>query len=264
MRRRRRNRGTWFPNLGTGVLDQRNYSGREFVGVCPADGTFQTTVSPLTLDKPTDLDFVSADERLASIIGSDYVLQRLVGTVFVSRQGIQQEEQAQTLDVAPAVQVYCGFFVARANDASSGGGPDTPIGSATPDEINDNYSPMELDTVREPWIWRRSWILGSVFANGTINTQKPFAGSLVGQPPTPQLVGTYPCSNVFYGSVADGPKLDSKVKRRVRQDDRLWFVVSIRNAFGLVGVEGFEASVFVDLDYRIFGSLRKASQTSAF
>lgn len=265
MRRRRRTRGTWFPTIGTFIADEDSTSGKQFVLAALTTGAINTIIAPVTLDRPREGDDVE-DDSLADIIGSEYILQRIVGKLHAYRTvDLAPGSAAHAWDNAPAVLLGCRFFVARANDNSSGGGEDTPIGSASATERNDNYSPLEADTVREPWIWRRTWILGCHGNNVSPQVDGQFYGGATDSPAQPQGAFAFPPSTALYGSVMDGPHIDSKVKRRIRQDDRLWFAVStcmwpINTAINTernIGVRGF-------LDYRLFGSLRKARNTSAF
>lgn len=265
---RRRTRGTWFPNTGTFIEADDSVGGREILVTPGAGGTISTVITDLTFDRPLEGEDIQGQDTLSQIIGSEYVLQRIVGKVFAHRRIVPTFASAIGLDLAvdngPAILLGCGFFVARANDSSSGGGADTPIGSATTTERNDNYSPLEVDTVREPWIWRRTWILGSLGAQWSDPTiaggnRSTFLLSNSSLPP-----GAYPPSTAGYGSVADGPHIDSRVKRRVNQDNRLWFAVSACNFPTGTSSANQAHDVTVYLDYRIFGSLRKAKGTSAF
>lgn len=271
MRKRRRTRGTWFPTIGTNIPpdDEENIAGREFQINMPIDGTQSTLITQLTFDEPRGSDDdVAADTSLADILGSEYVLQRIVGKLYVNRAvqltltgAATSFADGREADNQPAVLLGAGFFVARANDPSSGGGVNTPIGSASNDERRDNYGPLEADTIREPWIWRRTWILGALGSrpkNPGVFTDVGYSGA------TQSATVAYPPSSCAYGSVADGPHIDSRVKRRVRQDERLWFAVSACTfpagtpcESGFLAVQGY-------LDYRIFGSLRKARNSSAF
>lgn len=259
--RKRRTRGTWLPVIGTNIGESTSTAaGRAFalnVGGAPINGTgIITAITPLTFDVPIEGDSaVLGDSSLADIIGSEYVLQRIVGKVFAERiSGIDGNDD----DPNPAVLFSAGFFVARANDDQVGGGEDTPIGSATEAERTDNYSPLDADTSREPWIWRRTWILG---AAGSIPSV-PFPA---GTGPLINAVRNYPASTALYGSVADGPHIDSRVKRRVSQDNRLFFAVS-SCTFPIDSEPVAPVPIIVSgfLDYRLFGSLRKARGSSAF
>lgn len=255
MRKRRRTRGTWFPNIGTANDDEDNLQGRFFQINFPGGSGQEIALTPLTFDEPkTDDTLGASDVSLADVIGSEYVLQRIVGKLFIARHAADTVVDGAFTDAQPAVLVSAGFFVARANDSSSGGGVDTPIGSASAAEIRDNYSPLEIDTVREPWIWRRTWILGSQVSSGR----------LTNEPLNSQSARRYPMSTALYGSVADGPHIDSKVKRRVRQDQRLWFSVAACTYPPQTAVDTGQLAILGYLDYRLFGSLRKAQNSSAF
>lgn len=265
--RRRRTRGTWFPSLGTasGDVEGFNISGRRFGFDLANDGGCTVVISPVTFDQPVEGE-LGTDAHISDILGQEYVLQRIVGKFFINRlQAFKEDIGGLQADSGIAVLAGAGFFVARAQDIDTGDA-EQPIGSNTPAERNDNYNPLDVDCIREPWIWRRTWILGSAlqadsFAAGQPGA--PFASST-------QMSGTrigafFPASSALYQSVADGPHIDSKVKRRVRQDERLFFVV----AAALYppadrALENTTTSITAYLDYRMFGSLRKAQNKSSF
>jgi len=261
--RRRRSGGTWFPIIGTGESVATAAAVRQFTGDFAAVSADPfTLISPVTFDVPQEGGTLDNEDSLSDIIGSEYVLKRIVGKAFITRRIDLQDVNGN--DIEPALLVGVGFFVARANDAASGGGEDTPIGSATAAERQDNYSVTGIKTVREPWIWRRTWVLGSAGSNRGVTGVAGTASKAVGAAGT--IAGSFPASTALYGSVADGPHIDSRVKRRVRQDDRLFVAVtaqpfpigqetSITNAN--VGIRGA-------IELRIFGALRKAANTSAF
>lgn len=261
---RRRSRGTWFPNIGSqiGALPDAT-AGRQFALLLPVNSTeIITGIFPLTMDVPQEGDnLTTATDTLSDIIGGEYVLQRIVGKCYIERQFVTNAATGR--DNNPAVLVAAGFFVARANDESVGGGEDTPIGSATEAERRDNYSPLEVDTVREPWIWRRTWILGNAGSGQQLNVET--GGVSFAIPATIPSVAAYPRSTALYGSVADGAHIDSRVKRRVSQDNRLFFAVSAKSFPITVETANAEIlSIVGYLDFRIFGSLRKARNSSAF
>jgi hypothetical protein len=254
--RRRRTKGAWFPTIGTalGQADQ-TYSGRAFA-VNVNTGVINTAVTPLTFDVPFEGDFVSPGvDSLSDILGSGYLLRRVVGRVFAAR--VSGLDPASNVDDNPAILFGAGLLVARANDANSGGGVDTPIGSATAAEIRDNYSPLAHDTIMEPWIWRRTWVLGRSGSNFTagLTTTGDRIGSAVN--------AAFPASTALYGSVSDGPTMDSKIKRLITGDNRLWLAVSA-TAFPFGSVIDEAILVSGMFDYRIYGSIRKTHRSSAF
>lgn len=252
MRRRRRTRGTWFPNLGSFASENSSGSGRVF-SITLGSADPETIITPLTYDVEFGEDADSEiSTSLSDIVGSEYVLQRIVGSLFVYRI----PAISAGVDVSPAILFTAGFFVARQNDSAVAPGIDSPVGSASAQERQDNYSPMDSDNIREPWIWRRSWILGAGLNQSNSGAGVPLPASTID-------AGSFPCSNVYYGSLRDGPHIDSKVKRRVAQDNRLWLALTAKTwTFPSVPVPEVEVRGYVD--YRLYGSLRRARQQSAF
>lgn len=94
------------------------------------------------------------------------------------------------------------------------------------------YSPLVNSTMRQPWIWRRSWMLSQL--GGT---------------------GLWLPTNTQYGSVMDGPHIDQKTKRRVHKDERLFFIISAQS---IGSTEENDGLVEGFLDLRMFASMRKA------
>lgn len=266
MRRRRRSQGTWFPTIGSEISEGVNAAGRAFtLNLGALSQTPLQIVTPLTFDEPTDLDnFITSEKSLTDIIGSEYVLKRIVGKMFINR--ISQLD-INGNDPNPALLCGAGLFVARAGDDVTTGAQERPIGFAvlaSDAQTRENYSPLDNDTMREPWIWRRNWVLGTAGQNlgitGVANSHSSSVGAVTGD-----SASCYPASTALFGSVADGPHVDSRVRRRVRQDQRLWLAVALTSfpiaaqtdATAIVGIRGY-------FDYRMFGSLRKARNQSAF
>lgn len=258
---RRRRRGTWFPNLGTAGIEgavEDDDSGLFAELVIPV-GSSQSSVifiTDLTFDSPVEEEALSEGankKTLADIIGSEYILKRIVGKIFL---GLDLITQTGATHPAQGVTVTCGFCVAREQDNQLGLANPSPIGASNTTEARQNYSPASVSTVREPWIWRRRWILGQ--AGISFGSANAFAQA------------QFPQTNAQYGSVMDGPHIDAKTIRRVSQDDRLWFVATARNLggnfadpFGSVDVD-IDTHIKLHLDYRLFGSLVKSRNHGAF
>lgn len=260
--RRRRARGTWFPIISSDSEAQaRAAAVRPFVVTFPVNSAENITIiTPVTFDAPQEGGTLDNEDSLADIIGSEYVLQRIVGKAYIARTAVQD---ANGNDNLGPVLVGAGFFVARANDSASGGGEDTPIGSATAAERQDNYSVLGIKTTREPWLWRRTWVLGNSGSNRGVEGVAGSSSRGVGN--LGSIAATFPASTTLYGSVADGPHIDSRVKRRVSQDNRLWLAITavpfpLGSETGGTLVLGLTGA----FELRMYGSLRKAKQTSAF
>lgn len=245
MRRRRTNNGTWLPVSTSDVAEGFNTLQLETQGLhvaLPVDGNgaIFTYVLPLTQDAPIEGDAYGATESLADVIGSEYFLKRLVGKLYAA----YTEAAEGGFDFC---KIAAGFFVARVDSRYV----ETPIGAnisnswlsdASEEDYRatQSYSPLAVATVREPWIWRRSWVLAS-------------------------SLESLPRSTANYGSVLDGPHIDAKTKRRVVNDERLFFAISTsRWPYLDTGSGAADGQLDVDIDLRIFGALRKATQRGVF
>jgi len=261
----RRRRGTWLPTLGSaGLLAEQTVPGRQINTIPVATGFINTLILELTTDEPQDDEGVSPAPSMADVVGSEYILRRIVGKMYLHRDGT--DVSGAGIDFGPAVHVAAGFFVARAADATGPAGVSLPIGAesaSTGTVLRDNYSPLESDTIREPWIWRRHWILGlagGLRAGGAAATTPTHgSGTTHGN-----YVASYPCSTALYGSVADGPHIDAQSARRVGRDERLWCAISVCPAPITDTVTDGTLTVRGYLDYRLFGSIVRAANRASF
>jgi len=272
--RKRRSGGTWFPTIGTagpsGGDIEDEASGREFTVVVPNDGTTSILIAPIVPDAPLEGDDVPVNPavggQLAQILGQEYFIKRIVGKIFISNDSA--DDSASQPQYA-ALLTGAGFFVARANDSESGGGIDLPIGSASLAERLTNYNPLAADCIREPWIWRRTWVLGNPRAlnppNGNAGGSGPWRGTTGFFAAAQGVTGQVISSTMQYGSVLDGPHIDAKTRRRVRLDERLWFVVAARGLPIGSSRESVDGGVIQGyLDFRMFADIRKARNRGVF
>jgi len=258
MRRRRRTRGTWLPTFGTN-LEQPNETSAIITGLDFEDSvsidiegpTLGCQIFPLTTDYPAE-DNANLDPAspMSNFIANEYVLRRIVGKIFAKFNN--SPSGGSTNPVWDKVLCGAGFFVARADGAGSAQGGQAPIGTDNAVQAwNSQYNPLHASTMREPWIWRRTWIL-----------QDPLGSDLTdGTWGFPRCIGGY-----GQASSLDSGHVDAKTIRRVGNDDRLWFAwASIPWPLTIDGEEAIDtASIEVHLDYRLFGSLRKAKGKGAF
>jgi len=247
MRRRRRFKGTWFPHFGTeygsGPEDVRDSSVLyDTLHLGGQDGAVHQTIALLP-DEPTE-NFDDETRTLADTLGSEYALRRIVGKFICAISTTTGEIPSNT------VQVGLGFFVSRVDPDL----PGLPIGahdagdvvtSASDVSLYEAYNPLALAATRQPWIWRRTWPIE--------------AAGAVANP-------TLPPSNVYFGSVLDGPHIDAKTRRRVQHDERLFAVIGMEWFPTTAGGEADTGSLQIrySLDLRFFGALRKARNRSAF
>lgn len=254
MRRKRRTKYTWLPAIGmdlqvTGAPEDI-VAGIQFAQTVSSAGDSTVDIFPVTTDTPVALAGATTTDNMSEIMANDYFIRRIVGKLHAS---MRQKRNASGDPSSPQACLFgCGFFIARAADG--GGTQQQPIGAATPAERRTNYSPLGLDTIREPWIWRRTWVLQNPAqslisqANNVTSDSFDFAG--------------FPTSTGGYGSVMDGPHIDAKTLRRVTNDDRLWFAFA---NFALpVGTTDQDGQVNGYLDMRLLGQLRKAKNRGVF
>lgn len=252
MRRRRRNRGTWFPTLGNQFTEegvepytQAGWNLSSFhINTKLVEGPIQD-IFPVTKDytiEPSN-KYGTTEHSLRDYVGGqDWLLQRLVGKLHIRVASGSNEAQNDQNYFWPFVRVAAGFFVARSDDESQG-----------PDLYDYEFDPFALDNIQNPWIWRRTWILRNPrFAANDY----PVAGY------------DFPVSNMFVPGTFDGPHIDSKVKRRVRREERLWFTYAGIGWNGtqtqVIGESVKQPTVAGHLDLRIFGSLRAPGKQSQF
>lgn len=246
----RRSRGTWLPTLGTQLVSENELFLSGYGGAIGNPDPYigppmATDVFPLTTDEPLDGDDIGNTTRMSEVIGNEYFLDRVVGKFFAS----YTPSIANGASIGP-ILVCAGMFVARVSEANK----QVPVGLTNSLTASEEYGPLEWDNIREPWLWRRTWCLGTHGSGG-------IAGA-------PGNSGCFPQSTAQYGSVADGPHIDAKTKRRVGQDDRLFLAVSTAYAPLLLdeteGPVETAGTVAYYLDYRLHGQLRRARQTGRF
>lgn len=249
MRRKRRTKYHWLFNTGTtgpGAAPNDFINGRDFGTVTPGtNGSTAMVIFDLLNDNPSD-DETTRLLPMGVYTNNDYFIKRIVGKIFLST--------LTSASTAPALLVGFGIFVARAGDEDAGAGASfRPIGVSaaattfgTDPQAVLNYSPLSLECIREPWIWRRTWILGN-----PANVGGDIASA------------AFPRTNTLYGSIQDGAHIDAKTARRVKDGERLFGVLAARN-FPVNTTTDDQNLVRGYLDYRVLGAPRRSRNRSAF
>lgn len=241
IRRRRRRKYTWFPILGT---SQGESTSRATIASLALDvsttGVSVVGVKPLTYDVPADNEtaYGNLTTPLNDFIGDEYFLKRIVGKLYV--QNLFTNGTVPGSDAPPQL-ITAGFFVARCDESDS----NQPVAFSSEPDL---YNPALTDTVREPWIWRRTWLLG----NGGQGTAGGGAFAL-------------PAANNQEASSFEGTHVDAKTARRIRQQERLFLAVASQN-YPLVTATptGALNVILTGFDLRILGSLRKSRNRGSF
>lgn len=226
-RRRRKPPVAWLPHIihdssqVIGWIDGSN-------NVVNTTNTLNTTIHSLTVDYPAEgirLASPTDFQTMADFEASAYRLRRLVGKIFI---GVNQDIAAAQTTYPTNVLVGAGFMVLRVDTTGA------PLRAAT---APNDYSPLYLENTRDPWIWRRTWLLTNQFGHTD-------QGSTLGYSQAP----TY---NGDYGSALDGPHFDQKTARIVSSEERLFFIMSTANIGDEATANG---TVQWLLDYRLLGS----------
>lgn len=240
--RRRRGKPSvaWLPVLGQNDGSTDLWL-RDALVVNPGLGAanISTNLHSLVPDYPAEAAQVGAIETMADYQGSGYRLRRIVGKFFC---GIDPDIGDGQATIYPeAALVAAGLIILRVDTATG-----APLQAATPLQ----YSPLGRDNVRDPWIWRRSWLLGNSFAyNGS-------GGSSYIE---------FPFTTADYGSAYDGPHIDQKTARRVALEERLILCISAVNVGGLAATTAGRIRYVYDARYltsplRVSGNRRNASR----
>lgn len=243
-RRRRGSGGAWFPVLGTEwELAEFAYTDASFSGESANVANDRTSgptqnVFPLTRDitqfsnTSTQLDGPSLRDVVE---GNTWRLNRLVGKLHVD---VSENNTTFNQTVWPLVQVVAGIFVARTGD----------IDQSLPDLTFEEIDPFQVRNVQNSWIWRNSWILSRSLASN------------IG-------FSAVPCTNAWMSGLSS-PHIDTKVKRNIMREHRLWFVIGAMGWSGaLTGTTPDSAQqpyIRYNLDIRIHGLLKRGKASPTF
>lgn len=247
--RRRKPRVAWLPVFGGSRIDAGEdaapFPGIEASLSFPAGPPTKEVIwdaFPLTFDETESAAQTQADPTkvtLRDIVqGNEWKLRRIVGKAFIS-VGLTTPNDG----FRPLYQVGLGFIVCKTYDD---GAPLT--------DFND-VNPLSQESMEDPWIWRRTWLLSDANAAtyGTFNNLNIASTAII--PNT----WRFPVNTALYGSVADGPHIDAKSQRRIHRSERLFGVLAMRRYWGTIDVSEVElvpdATCQLLLDYRLVGSL---------
>lgn len=130
-----------------------------------------------------------------------YSLVRVVGKLFCVVEQFTFPGVEPPVGLSYEFIVTAGIIVRRVDD---NGVPTTS-----------NALPQSYENQSDPYLWRRSWML----------CNQPLA----------QRDGSYypwPSNNGAYGSIQDGPHVDAKTRRTVKDEERLFLDVEVMTTFG--------------------------------
>lgn len=252
VRRRRQRKFTWMPGIGSVgsnaavdnsviFLNSLTVAPNPAASVGTRGGPITSFFVPLIQDKPLEPQLQNeVAGSLNNVTGNEWFCERIVGDIFAGvRLGIEQDGGPRT------VAFTVGIFVARADNVTG----NLPVGALQNTSANSetalSYAPLALNTIREPWMFRRTWVLGRSF-DGTDG------------------LAQNPSVNSFYSTMHNGPHIDVKSVRRIGNDERLWLVTNTQD-WSINGPNPTEPGlVDVAIDVRVLGALRRPKNRSAF
>jgi len=268
--RRRRTRYTWLPTDGLFLTANNDFDTANipWTLTVPNTGAPTVAITRVTFDSPTNQEGGAIDfnTNLGEILNNEYIIRRIVGNCFAEFP--PQRNANGDPSLVSAVNLAAGIFIARAEDEATAAGIVRPIGTGTIQQSWNNYGPHAFSTIREPWIWRRQWILGNPAARAR-NAGQAAANAAVGVTGGAAAVGNFgaehPSTNTLYSAGSDA-HIDQQTMRRVGNDNRLWCVVAAWNTQNINAIQevGEPALLFGLWDLRVLGALRRARNVGAF
>lgn len=236
-RRKRRNRGTWLP-LDPSILSEGSNAVTYFttttavsdvLGESPGAAVAVPVAFDVTRQTPNTIVAAGQDVTMRDLTeGQDYFLDRIVGKVDCQFDGNEGTAGDQILDI------ILGFAFAILPVEDDG---------QTVALAADDFDPFLSRNTMAPYIWRRTWRL--------YNNLTPAS-----------LITAVPSTIAQYGSVMDGGHVDAKTRRRIRQNERLFFIMQ-NITLGILGAEA-AGSITWGFDVRLHGALRRNRNTSTF
>lgn len=232
--RRRRPAVSWLPILGTtyGAAPSEVLNPSRFTLTLPIDGHSDTYLQAITYDFPPEQALASATfQSLSDFEGSAYRLRRIVGNLkLMFRQGGPLEQQDILMRSCYAA---AGFMVLKVDEETG-----------NPLAVNSQYGPLNEDNIRDPWIWRRTWLFG--------NNTNPSPGTAY----TSTLMNAPSC-NDYIGGNSQGSQIDQKTGRVIMPDERLFFMCQAFCPDDDTPTEAGQLYGF--LDVRLVASMRRAT-----
>jgi len=227
--RRAKPRVIWIPPNDDHCID--NVTSQSGIKVFSVDTSpkFPFTVGEAAVVVDAEPDTQAVTTSLADIASSAYRLRRIVGKIWVR---MAQVDDSSIVFAA----VTAGLIIRRVDPVT---GQSLAANSTNGAELT---SPNELENYSDPWIWRRTWLIGN---NAS--------------PARPATFPLFPETNEFF-SALDGPHIDQKTARIIGPEERLFLDVGVRsNVTGAPSEDEIPAPVLVIYDLRVLGSMRSSS-----
>jgi len=223
--RRRKRRLNWFPPLGSPFSvndDILRFGGVTFQVAISGDGAVVFTEIPLTFDFGQEAILADANDpnrlpSLADLTLSSWRLRRVVGKIFAAYNPDGSGNLDPNQTAYPACAFAAGLMVRATNELAT---------------ASTNVDLWNADDYDDPWLWRRSWILGQdsrfdieTTPGGVISARHGVPGTGTAGPnglDESSAFARFPNTTAHYGSVQDGGHIDQKTNRVIGPEDRLF------------------------------------------
>lgn len=244
LRKRRKSKYGWMPAIGLAHggtyrsnLVELALTAQLSKNTKPSAGTAGLQYGPLIPDYTNQYDG-AFDQTLKDLTeGQDWLCKRIVGKIHLFCVGTGGTF-SNSSDWGRVCATF-GLFVCRAED-------DAP---ADPDLDDDEIDPGNLQNIRQPWMFRRTW----TFTNPTACTTSP------------QVYGQAAFNDNMNSVGEAGPHIDVRVARRIRKEERLFYAFSLVGAdVGIQSVAALSPQVHGQVDLRFLGAMRRQSNKSTF
>lgn len=250
MRRRRAgSKYTWFPvdptrvQVSEDVFDVTYFSNTLTVSSGTPGVSWGVSATPLTVDythQAPALDTPGISLRDV-VEGQSWLCKRLVGKCWGA---FSQSGDLGTIPPETPLEIIVCMAVAVLPVDDNG------FLDLTADEID----PLLSANVQQPWMWRRTWTLYN-------NTGAQQVG---GEPGGGFSTGPTNITNVAAGTYDAGHVDTRGVSRRIRREQRLFWITTARTLRGSAGEGEGPASFSWGYDLRILGAMRRERNRSSF
>lgn len=256
---KRRRRVTWLPTNGTVleiVPETEDATVNPFTLVFNHNFNVGYTAADVVPLNPYDIpiepggvtpDVATGGPTLVDVVGNEYIVERIVGNCYGA---VLSNDSAEVANAVRGVMLALGVCVARADDTN----PGIPAGFT-----NENFNPLHLSNTREPWMFRRTWLLAAKQPKYDTNLAAPNLNQNI-----TLAYSRLPQWTTEYTGLNTGPFFDIRSKRRIRQDERLWMIAGICGQPMLTEALSGIVQVAATIDLRILGALRRAKNRSNF
>lgn len=244
--RRRKPKVVWIPQTNANSIGDATrvfQSGiLSFDSVAPASGQLEL---PLAIDFSVGGRPLDPTSTLADVEDSGYRLRRIVGKIWLIGSLSNPGGGGGAIGRCPAYIVTAGIIVRRI-DQNTGGSLAVAATAASSFAAIDTQL---IDNTADPWVWRRSWILGDPGAGNNPFVSTDTNGDGVNETP-----GITNFGSSYPGGIAEGPHVDQKTARIVGPEERLFLDVAATPLID--GTTGNTTAVLVLTDLRVLGSMR--------